>query len=87
MVNIWLEKILIVKEVQNNVPLEWSKEKLEKLHFGGASGFESDIALVRLAEAVPLNADNASESNAMPVHCSVSSLEWLNTKNTMTLII
>ena len=32
LVNMWSEKILIVKEVEDNVPLEWSKEKLEKLY-------------------------------------------------------
>jgi secreted trypsin-like serine protease len=47
------------------------KRKIGKItrheNFGGAPGFENDIALIRLAEAVPLFADDASESNAMPV--------------------
>ena len=47
------------------------KRKIGKItrheNFVGAPGFENDIALVRLAEAVPLYADDASESNAMPV--------------------
>ena len=47
--NMWLEKILIVKEVEDNVPLEWSKEKLEKL-----SAMKISVVLLDLKMILPL---------------------------------
>ena len=48
------------------------KRKIGKIirheNFGGAPEFANDIALVRLAEAVPLYTEDSSESNAMPVY-------------------